>query len=119
MGREVHFYVGLREVGCIHFSGLTTLRQTHAYGMDYLDCLTYDEGGEEMVGSPELDDGSGFYAPDWDRAVRRSERLLKAVQATDCPHRREYDTDRVSELVRLVAWCASPNRRPYARVRLT
>lgn len=119
MGREVHFYVGARRIGSVHFSLLSANGQTRAYGIDYLDCLTYDEYGFEMVGSPDRCDGSGYYVPNWDRAVERVTKLKKCIRSTNNKHRKLYDTPRVDYLAILIQLCSDPKRRPYARVRLT
>jgi hypothetical protein len=107
VGTEIYFYRGDHELGHVHFSAFTLRRQHAAYETDYLECLTYDENGEEMVGPKGVDDYHGRFAPDWPRAATRAARLLALCEARPADdHRRQYDLERLRAFHKLIVECA-------------
>jgi hypothetical protein len=111
MSHHITFSVGVRKVGSVSFSSFTLRAQEKAYGIDFVDCLTY--GPEEYI------DMELWYRPDWDRAVARVSMLKAKVDVCEDEHRRKYDGARVEAMARLIAYCAEPSRRPYAHVRFS
>lgn len=91
-------------IGMAYFSACTMSRQKAAYGIDYMDCLTYGDG---MIGPPEGDDYHGWFSPDWPQAVVKADRLFAAWEATDNEHRKEYDADKLGPFIELIRKCAS------------
>jgi hypothetical protein len=98
-------------LGTAYFSAFTERHQRLAYGIDYLDCLTYGpEGDEEMLGHPDSDSIEGWFTPDWERALVRAEQLLEKSLVTENAHRREYDASRLPVFIELIRKCAAhPN----------
>lgn len=95
-------------VGKAYFSSFTNDAQKKAYGIGWLDCLSYDLGGEEMWGPRDTSDGPEvWYQPDWPRALERVHELQQKIAAHESGHRREYDEQRFPAFVEAIERCAA------------
>ncbi len=116
MSNFINFRVGLKTIGTVCFSLSTTTLQQQVYGLGWADCLTYDdEHGEEVVGTVTM---KGWFQPNWDRAVKRVDQLLEAIEETVDLHRKRYDLFKVEEMDRLIRHCAQSPNKQYAYIQI-
>lgn len=113
MGTEVYFRAWSPELndyadlGCAHFSAFTAELQAAAYGLDWADCLTWDDAEHQEMMGPRVGDAdwTHWYEPDWVRARERVDRLW-AMASARTPMRK-YDLDHLPAFQALIHRCAA------------
>lgn len=117
MSDRLYFYCGIRPLGSVGFRVGALFALKRLYGVDWFDCVSYDQRGVEVIGGREEDDENDIdtvpFTPDWDRGLARARDLLACVRAQE---ERGW-LPGVEKLVGLLEQCATSSLREFCRVR--